>query len=102
MNNTNQRKLILQHSYLSIELEEVSELCTSTEKEIREAIKNNYPEHGERIFGDKIKNSKNSKNNKNSENTNFLSGKNLKHPFYVKRKILVVRKTDSHDRIQLV
>ena len=28
----------------------------------------------------------------NSENTNFLSGKNLKHPFDVQRKILVVEK----------
>jgi hypothetical protein len=60
------KKLTLQYSYLLLEKEEVDEICLNTEKEIREFMKNNYPEEYNDLFGDKKRNFKNQEPKKES------------------------------------
>ena len=60
------KKLTLQYSYLLLEKEEVDEICLSTEKEIREFMKNNYPDEYNDLFGDKKRNFKNQEPKKES------------------------------------
>ena len=45
------KKLSLQYSYLKLEKEEVTEACVNFEKEIRDYIKDNCPEHFDTLFG---------------------------------------------------
>lgn len=59
------KKLTLQYAYLQLEIEEISEICINVEPEIREYIKEHYPEHYETFFG---KVPKNPKPNKITEN----------------------------------
>ncbi len=44
------KKLTLQYAYLQLEAEEVRDICTSVEPEIREYIKQHYPEHYDAFF----------------------------------------------------
>jgi len=45
------KKLTLQYAYLQLEVEEVSDICTNVEPEIRNYIKQHYPEHYDTFFG---------------------------------------------------
>jgi len=45
------RKLTLQYSYLQIEEEEVQEMCEEVESEMREALKEHYPEEFSIMYG---------------------------------------------------
>jgi hypothetical protein len=44
------KKLTLQYAYLQLEAEEVNDICTNVEAEIREYIKQHYPEHYDGFF----------------------------------------------------
>ena len=44
------KKLTLQYAYLQLEAEEVNDICTQVEPEIREYIKQHYPEHYDAFF----------------------------------------------------
>jgi hypothetical protein len=45
------KKLTLQYAYLQLEVEEVSDICANVEPEIRDYIKQHYPEHYDTFFG---------------------------------------------------
>ena len=45
------KKLSLQFSYLKLEKEEVEEVCSDSEKGIKEFLKTKYPEHYDSFFG---------------------------------------------------
>ena len=46
------KKLTLQYSYLKMEAEDVKDICTSVEKDIRSYMKKNYPQHYKDFFAD--------------------------------------------------
>ena len=47
------KKLTFQYAYISLEKEEVDEICTSVEGEIRAYIEKNYPDQFNRMFDEK-------------------------------------------------
>ena len=49
----NIKKLILKHSYLSLEHEDIKNTCSSVEKEMRTYIQQNFPEYVNVIFNGK-------------------------------------------------
>ena len=51
----NIKKLILKHSYLSLEHEDIKKDCLSVEKEMRTHIEKNFPEYVKVIFNGKSK-----------------------------------------------
>ena len=50
MSNIKFKKLTLQYAYLILEQEEVDEICSSTEGEIRAYIEEHYPEYYRSLF----------------------------------------------------
>ena len=53
MTNIKLKKLTLQYSYLLLEKDEVKEICTKVEKEIRQYMEDNYPEEYKKIQNSK-------------------------------------------------
>ncbi len=62
------KKLTLQHSYLILEKEEVDEICLQSDKQIRQMMKEKYPDEYNKIFENKI-----TKPPKNIENEEQVS-----------------------------
>ncbi len=49
--NKGTKKLILEYSYLELENEEVKEICENVESELRESLKNSYPQEFDIMYG---------------------------------------------------
>ena len=64
MSKIKTKKLFLQYSYLSLEKEEVTNICTRTELEIRKYMEANFKEEYQKIYGPPpIKSTKNNPSN---------------------------------------
>ena len=50
------KKLTLKYAYLSLEKEEIEEICSSVEGEMRSYLDEHYPEHYQAYFGSQTKN----------------------------------------------
>ena len=70
MSKIKTKKLFLQYSYLSLEKEEVTDICTHTELEIRKYMEANFKEEYQKIYGSPpINNTKNNTTNKTQKDS---------------------------------
>mgnify|MGYP003124487611 CR=1 FL=1 len=72
------KKLTLKYAYLSLEKEEIEEICSSVEGEMRSYLDEHYPEHYQAYFGSQTKNQIEDDLHKESSPAPKIKNKDLK------------------------
>ncbi len=94
--NINQKKLLLHYSYLSLELEEVLEVCLSVEKEIRDCMEKKYPDYYKSKLNNKKTNNK--KDKEEIKSINKIKNKDMKIIYRkIARKVHPDKESGNHD-----
>ena len=81
MSKIKTKKLILQYSYLKLEEEEVRNICTEVENDIREYILNNYPESYSALYEQAIEEQKDSEDEK-TKDKEIVKNKDVKKVYH--------------------